>query len=181
MESIRGQLLIASPSLVDANFRRTVVLVAEHSDDGAMGIVLNRPATAVVTEAVPQLADLVDADARVHVGGPVEPGAVVVLAEFERSDDAAAIVFDGIGFMSADADPNDIAEATHRARVFAGYAGWGAGQLDGELEHEDWIVASARPEDVFTSAPERLWSQVLRRKGGQYAILALMPPDPSVN
>src|SRR5207253_8200261 len=131
-QSLRGQLLIASPALLDPNFARTVVLVVEHNDEGAMGIVLNRPSTAAVAEAVPPLEDLVGEDEAVFVGGPVEPAAVVVLAEFEDTDAAAAIVFGDLGFLRADADPSVLDVAARRFRVFAGYSGWGAGQLEAE-------------------------------------------------
>ena len=180
-ESLRGQLLIASPALLDPNFARTVVLVVEHNDEGAMGVVLNRPTTASVAEAVPALEELVDDDEPIFAGGPVEPAAVVVLAEFDDTEAAAALVFGDLGFLRADADPSVLESAARRFRVFAGYAGWGEGQLEAELEQESWILEPAVPDDVFADDAEELWSSVLRRKGGQYAVVALMPPDPSLN
>ena len=180
MDSLRGRLLIASPALHDPNFRRTVVLVAEHNEEGAMGLVLNRPSEAAAAEAVPLLAELVEEDAVVHLGGPVEPQAVVVLAEFDDPEDAATLVFDDVGFVGADVDPGSLAPAIRRARLFAGYAGWGAGQLEEELAQESWIVADPASADVF-AANEDLWSAVLRRLGGRYALVATMPPDPSLN
>ena len=179
-ESLRGQLLIASPALFDPNFRRAVVLVTEHTDEGAMGLVLNRPTEAAVVDAVPPLEDLVAPGACVHVGGPVQPTAVVVLAEFDDVEESAALVLGDVGFVRADVEPGALPESTRRARVFAGYAGWGEGQLEAELE-ESWIVEPALPEDVFAEDAEELWSRVLRRKGGQYAVVALMPHDPSLN
>jgi putative transcriptional regulator len=180
VESLKGQVLVAAADLVDPNFHRAVVLVTEHGDDGALGVVLNRPAETTVAEAVPPLADLVDDDEPVYVGGPVEQGAVIVLAEFDDPDDSAATIFDDIGFVSGDADLDLVSTEIRRARVFAGYAGWSAGQLDAELEADGWIVAEATPDDVFGPSDE-LWSDVLRRKGGPYALLATMPPDPSLN
>ena len=179
--SLKGQLLVASPALLDPNFRRAVVLVTEHGEEGAMGLVLSRPTPAPVAEAAPPLVELVDEGAQVFVGGPVEPAAVVVLAEFDDPDDAAALVFDDVGFVSADVASGGEPPAIRRARIFAGYAGWGPGQLEAELEEPSWIVEPAVREDVFGDEPEGLWSGVLRRKGGQFAILATMPPDPSVN
>jgi putative transcriptional regulator len=178
MDSLKGQLLLAGAALHDPNFRRTVVLVAEHSEEGAMGLVLNRPAEVSVADAAPQLTALVEPDERVYVGGPVEPQAVTVLAEFEEPEDSASLVLGDIGFLPAE---TELEPATRRARVFAGYAGWSAGQLEAELEEEAWILEPARPEDVFTGAGEELWGEVLRRKGGQFAVLALMPPDLSLN
>jgi putative transcriptional regulator len=182
MTSLRGQLLIASPALFDPNFRRTVVLVTEHGDEGAMGLILNRPSETTVSEGAPPLQSLVEEGARVHLGGPVEPAAVTVLAEFEDPDDAAAVVLGDIGFVRADAELDELPDATRRARVFAGYCGWSPGQLEAELEGDDsWIVEPPEPGDVFADDSEDLWSDVLRRKGGQFAIVALMPYDPSVN
>jgi len=182
MDSLRGHLLIASPALFDPNFRRTVVLVTEHGEEGAMGLVLNRPSETPVSEGAPPLGDLVEDGALVHFGGPVEPAAVTVLAEFEDPDYAAAVVLGDIGFVRADAELDDLPAATRRARVFAGYCGWSAGQLEAELEGDDsWIVETPRPDDVFVEGSEDLWSTILRRKGGQFAIVALMPFDPSVN
>ena len=180
-ESLRGRLLIASPALFDPNFRRAVVLVTEHADEGAMGLVLNRPTEATVADAVQPLEDLVEPGDCVYVGGPVQPSAVVVLAEFDDPEESAALVVGDVGFVRADVEPGALPVSTRRARVFAGYAGWGEGQLEAELEEESWIVEPALPEDVFADDPEELWSRVLKRKGGQYAVVALMPPDPSLN
>jgi putative transcriptional regulator len=180
VDSLKGQLLIAAPALVDPNFRRTVVLVGEHTEDGALGLVLNRPSETTVLEALPELTALVDGPAQVYVGGPVQPSAIVVLADFEEPERAGSLVLDTIGFLPAEVEPLEIGEL-RQARVFAGYAGWGPGQLDGELEEESWILEPALPEDIFTPEPDDLWSDVLRRKGGPYGVLALMPPDPSMN
>jgi putative transcriptional regulator len=180
MESLRGQLLVASPGLLDPNFRRTVVLVTEHNDEGAAGLVLNRPSDSPVADLVPQLEALVDGEEQVWVGGPVQTNAVLVLGEFLDPDDAAVPLFGSLGFPSLD-DPDDVATQTTRRRVFAGYAGWGAGQLEDELSRDDWILEVMRPDDAFTDAPDQLWADVLRRKGGIYELVARMPEDPSVN
>src|SRR5438067_6220193 len=180
MDSLRGHLLIASPSLLDPNFRRTVVLVTEHSDEGAAGLVLNRPSPAPVAEIVPQLEPLVADGAQVWVGGPVQQNAVLVLGEFLDPDDAAVPLFGSLGFPSLD-EPDDVVPLTTRRRIFAGYAGWGSGQLEDELAREDWILEEAQPDDAFTEAPQELWADVLRRKGGIYELVARMPEDPSVN
>lgn len=173
-ESLRGQLLIAAPQLSDY-FRRTVVLVLEHSDDGAMGLVLNRPTESEVGEAVPSLTELVDGSDLVHAGGPVQPDSVLVLGEFEEPGQAGTHVVGSLGLL----DPEHADAELHRVRVFAGYAGWAPGQLDLELEQEAWITAPADESDPFTE--DDLWSEALRRKGGEYALLATMPSDPSLN
>ena len=181
MDSVRGQLLIASPNLLDPNFHRTVVLVTEHNEEGAMGLVLNRPSETLVAEAAPELESLVDGDDPVFAGGPVQPSAVVVLAEFEDPELAAMLVLGDIGFVPAGSDLDEVATATRRARVFAGYAGWGPGQLDAELEDDGWIVEEPARDELFTPEAEELWPDVLRRMGGQYALVARMPMDPSLN
>jgi putative transcriptional regulator len=183
MESLRGQLLVASPKIIDPNFRRTVVYMAEHSDEGAMGLVLNRPAQTTVAEAVPELGWLAtDGSDGVWVGGPVEPGSVMVLAEFDDPGQAALLLDDDLGFVPADVTEREgFADAVRRTRIFAGHAGWGPGQLESELEEDSWIVEPAQREDVFTTNPEALWSGVLRRKGREYVLLATMPEDPSLN
>ena len=180
MDSLQGQLLIASPALLDPNFRRAVVLVTEHTDEGAAGLVLNRPSPVPVAEAVPALEPLVDDGEQVWVGGPVQTDAVLVLGEFVDPEDAAVPLFGALGFPSLD-EPASVLVATTRRRVFAGYAGWGAGQLEDELAREDWIIEPALPDDAFTETPDALWSDVLRRKGGVYELVARMPEDPSVN
>jgi putative transcriptional regulator len=180
-ETLAGQLLLASPSLQDPNFSRTVVLIGVHNEDGAMGVVLNRPSTTTVEEAVPHLEAALDGREPVFVGGPVQPGSVVCVAEFLEPSLAEIVVLGRIGFPAPDTSIEELAEGTARRRVFAGYAGWGQGQLDAELEQGDWIVDAAQPRDVFTDAPEQLWSTVLTRKGGSYALIARMPADPSLN
>jgi putative transcriptional regulator len=180
-ESLAGQLLLASPALQDPNFMRTVVLVSLHSDEGAMGLVLNRPSAVTVSEAVPQLEQAVSDAERVYVGGPVQPTSVVFLVEFLDPAPAGLLVLGRIGFPAPDAAIEELVEVAGRGRVFAGYAGWGEGQLDAEIAQGDWIAHAALPEDVFTDFPEDLWSAVLTRKGGSYALIARMPPDPSVN
>jgi putative transcriptional regulator len=182
MDSLRGKLLIAAPTLVDPNFARSVILVAEHTEEGAMGLVLNRPAGTLVDEAVPDLAWLSDSVENVWVGGPVAETAVIVLAEWDDPALAGAIVDGDLGFVGADADqPEQLDGAIRRARVFAGHAGWGPGQLEEELAEESWIIEPPRREEIFTDDPDGLWAAVLRRKGRRYALLSTMPPDPSLN
>jgi putative transcriptional regulator len=181
-ESTRGQLLIAGPGLLDPNFWRTVVLVVEHSQEGALGLVLNRPSETTVAEAVPQLEELVNPDEQLFIGGPVQPSAVIVLAEFEEPSDAALVAFDDIGVLgTSSVSEGEPVAGVRTGRAFVGHAGWGPGQLDAELERGDWILEPARREDAFSAAPRGLWSEVLTRKGGSYALVARMPPDPSVN
>jgi putative transcriptional regulator len=174
-DSLRGSLLVAAPTLVDPNFRRTVVLLAEHNDEGAMGLVLNRPTDTPVVDALPDLASLAGDEQTVYLGGPVALESVLAVAELEDPADASELLFGSVGFVQ---EPD---VAVRRGRVFVGYAGWTAGQLEAELEEEAWFVVPAEPDDLFDDEPDELWSTVLRRQGGAYAVLALMPPDPSMN
>ena len=179
MDSTRGQLLIAGPGLVDPNFQRTVVLIVEHTDEGAFGLVLNRPSESTVGEAVDELDRYVDEDDTLFIGGPVRQSALIVLAEFEDAGQAALVAFDDIGVLGDHAGAPT--PETRRGRAFAGHAGWGPGQLDTELGQGDWILERAQREDAFSQHPLALWESVLTRKGGSYALVARMPTDPSMN
>lgn len=181
MDSLAGNLLIASPAILDPNFRRTVVFVTAHTDEGAVGLILNRCSDATVAETVPQLAPIASPDEPVFVGGPVNPDGVAVLAEFDDPEQAGVVVLDDVGFVALGEALEDEPPRVQRARVFAGVAGWGPEQLDDEFGREDWILEPAGPNDIFTDDPDRLWSNLLRRKGGQYELVARMPIDPSLN
>jgi putative transcriptional regulator len=181
MSSLRGQLLIAGATLPDPNFARTVVLICEHSEEGALGLVLNRVGELLVAESAPELLELSDEHATIDEGGPVQPDALLVLAEFEDPSIAAVPVVGNVGLMGDGSRIEDLIGLTRRARVFAGYAGWGPGQLDAELEEGSWIVADPLTDEVFHEDPDELWSLALERKGGAYALLARMPADPSLN
>ena len=179
MDSLRGKLLVSSPALVDPNFRKTVVLIAHHDDEGAMGLVLSRPSDVLAVEAVPLLGGLPGSEDPVFVGGPVQPEAFMVLAEFEDVAEAAAPIMAGVGFMPADSEPEDL--GITRLRLFAGYSGWGSGQLEAELAEDSWIVVDALPQDAFADDPDELWRAVLHRKGGPFSLMENMPFDPGLN
>jgi putative transcriptional regulator len=181
VESARGQLLVAGPTLLDPNFWRTVVLIVEHNEEGALGLVLNRPSETNVGDAVPELAAVVESEEHLFIGGPVQPSAVIVLARFEDPSDAALIAFEDVGVLGTGQSSQDVTPPVRAGRAFLGHAGWGPGQLDGELERGDWILDPARLEDAFSADARSLWSEVLTRKGGSYALVARMPADPSMN
>jgi len=180
MESLRGRLLISSGGLYDPNFRHTVVLVGEHNADGALGIVLNRALNVKVEQVFPPLSDSVPPGEPLFQGGPVQPESPVLLAEFSDPELADIPVFGPVGFLVGDVSAN-IQPSILRARVFAGYSGWGPGQLEAEMAVDTWIIEPARVEDVFTETPDLLWSRVLKRKGPEYRRLSRMPYDPSMN
>jgi putative transcriptional regulator len=104
----------------------------------------------------------------------------VVVADFEDPEKAGVVALGSIGFLPEEADPDDLG-AIRRARVFAGYSGWGPGQLESELDEDAWLVTPATPEDVFDDEPEGLWERVVARLGPSYAVMRTMPFDPSAN
>lgn len=190
--SLKGKLLIAAPGLVDPNFVRTVVLVAEHNAEGALGLVLNRPTdlqlTALWSTIAPTPAP-VETDLSAFVGGPVQKNAVLVLHGYEDLAAESEPIVPGVwlgsdvelfgklmerldGKTEADAEP---------VRVYCGYAGWGARQLDREMEQGGWLTANATAAQVFREPPQSLWRSTLSSLGGLYRILALMPPHPELN
>ena len=144
-----------------------------------MGLVLTRPSEVRAEDALPELARLPGADDVVHVGGPVQPEAIMALAEFEDVDDALVPILGSVGFVSAEATVEEL--SIRRIRLFAGYSGWGAGQLEAELDEPSWIVADAEPDDAFSGDPDELWRTVLHRKGGKFTLIATMPYDPKLN
>ena len=159
MRSLRGQLLLAGTALEDPNFRRTVVLVGEHGDEGAMGIVLNRPSAVLVDDAVPVISSFAGPDQAVYLGGPVQPQAVVVLADF--ADPAKAnLVVESVGFLPGEIDDVGKLGDLRRVRVFAGYAGWAPGQLEGEVSRGDWHVLRADAKTIFEKNPAKLWQEL---------------------
>jgi putative transcriptional regulator len=189
--SLVGRLVVAAPVMEDPNFDHTVVLVLEHGREGALGIVLNRPTEAGVFEALPRWESLAAEPTVIFEGGPVAPTAAICLARAtsvngeEISDPDADIgwkpLFAGLGTVDLERDPDDIGARVEKVRVFAGYAGWGAGQLDAEIEAGGWFVLDALPGDALSAEPVTLWEAVLRRQGGQLALLANFPSDPSLN
>lgn len=180
MHSLKGQLLISGASLLDSNFRHTVVLLGEHDEQGAVGVILNRALDVSVQQAVPALAGLTGPGEKLFRGGPVETEQAVLMAAVADAAILDVPVFGTVGFLVGEV-PSDIRPEVRRARVYLGHAGWGPGQLKAELESDSWIIEQATEEDVFTAEPETLWRRVLERKGPRYAALARVPFDPSMN
>ena len=174
---------MAAPHLDDdPNFRRAVVLVLEHADEGALGIVLNHPMEVRAAEALPEpLASAVSEGSPVFRGGPVQPGTVIVLAEFHDPTAAGGIMFGSVGILDPESVEGGHPPAMARARAFGGYAGWGGGQLESEIQQDAWIDAEPLASDVFTDDPAALWSTVLGRAGGSYRLMATTPEDPLLN
>ena len=181
-DSLKGQLLFAAPTLEDPNFRRTVVLVCVHSSQGALGLVLNRPSPLDAGEAVPELNDALGdgSAARLWIGGPVQTSDIVLLADFADAGESLLVSGD-IGLVTDGAPLEGLSQRTRRLRAFLGHSGWGPGQLDGELERDDWIIAPLEVADPFAEDADELWRTALEELGGQYALVARMPEDPSMN
>lgn len=171
------------PTMYDPNFFRTVVLVLEHGDEGALGVVLNRPTETVVGEALADWSALASHPRVLFVGGPVSPDSAIGLARAETPDDAEgwAPLFDHLGTVDLGWLPVELPASVQNLRVFAGHAGWSAGQLDSEVESGGWFVVDAAPDDIFAAEPEGLWASVLRRQGGRLAMYATAPAHPSLN
>jgi putative transcriptional regulator len=179
----KGRLLVATPPLVDENFDRSVVLLIEHGPEGALGVILNRPSGTEVAEAVPGWERLAADPPVVFVGGPVGDDSALAVGLARRGDqpDGWLPVVDRLGTVDLHKDPLDLASSIEVVRVFAGYAGWTAGQLEAEIEAGGWIVAAAEPGDGVSREPQELWRAVLRRQPGTLAWLANYPDDISVN
>lgn len=180
--SLASRLLVATPRLGDPNFSRAVILVLEHNEDGALGVVLNRPSTASLTETLPSWRDTVSEPAVVFVGGPVQQTAALGLGWCPTGvpGEGLHILGDVVGTVDLDA-PDDVPSGSLGVRIFAGYAGWGHDQLTAEIETGSWYVVDAVPGDAFTAEPERLWRTVLRRQPGELAFVSLYPDDPTLN
>jgi putative transcriptional regulator len=180
-----GRLLVASPTLHDPNFRRTVVLLLDHDEEGTLGVVLNRPTTVPVASVLPGWADTVDDPPVLFDGGPVSADSALAVAcvpEAEGEDPVGfRRLFGPTGMVDLDTPLEVLAPAMTRMRIFAGYAGWGGGQLEAELDEGSWYVVAAETADIFAASPEDLWRQVLRRQHGPLAWVATMPTDPTRN
>ena len=183
MTPVKGSLLVAAPPLGDDNFDRTVVLVLEHGPGGSLGLVVNRPSEVPVAAALPGWESLAAEPAVVFTGGPVAPEAAIAIGTRAGAPVASgweAIVGD-VGTIDLHVEPEVARAELGAVRVFAGYAGWSPGQLDGELAVGAWLVVPATAGDAMDPDPDDLWRRVLLRQGGRTAWLANAPRDASVN
>lgn len=177
-----GALLVAASSLTDVNFRRTVVFVIDHREEGTLGVVLNRPSEVAVIDVLPSWGPHTSRPHAVFVGGPVEQKTALCLATLRTGQDAAEVdgvigVRGPVALVDLDSDPDVLAPRVRGLRVFAGYSGWDSGQLAGEIGRGDWMVVPALPDDVHAPAGFDLWGHVLRRQGVPLALLATHPID----
>jgi putative transcriptional regulator len=183
---LTSSILVASPRLDDPNFNRTVVLVLDHGEEGALGVVLNRPTSLDVDEILEPWQDQAELTppALVFRGGPVSPDAVIGLARSAGTPAPDATwrpVVGTVGTVDLAVAPDQQPVPLAGIRLFAGYAGWVGGQLEAEIEEGGWFVVDASADDVFSDEPDRLWHDVLQRQGGELGLLATYPPHPSLN
>jgi putative transcriptional regulator len=196
--SLRGRLLVASPILEDPNFARTVILLLDHGPDtGALGLVVNRPTSLTVTAAVPTWSEHVSEPAVVFVGGPVAAESAIGLAtaegaaspgataptdpDEEATEGFGAVGFFGLGTVDLSRGPEEVRPAVAALRVYAGYAGWAPGQLEGEIAEGAWWVVDAEPGDAWTRRPGDLWRRVVARQPGRLRLASTYPEDPTLN
>lgn len=177
-----GTLLLANIDLHEPTFRRSVIYVVEHNDGGTLGVVLNRPSETAVYNVLPQWAKLATKPKTMFIGGPVKRDAALCLATLRVGVDVNDVpglrhVQGRMVMVDLDAEPDDIAPVVEGVRIYAGYSGWTIGQLDGEIERDDWIVLSALPSDVLVEPRADLWARVLRRQPLPLSLLATHPID----
>lgn len=175
LQPAAGRLLVSSPVLEDPNFARTVVLIGDHNDEGTFGVILNRPLGVDPTIEMPDWTPLLAPPATLFMGGPVSPDAILGLG---TGGDGAGVIDDELALMNLGEPPSDNVGSV---RLFAGHAGWGAGQLAAELASESWFVVHRAPGDVFSAEPELLWRNVLRRQPGDLKLVSFYPRDLSSN
>lgn len=179
-----GMLLVATPALLDPNFVDTVVLLLDVDDDGALGVVLNRPSGVPVTAVLDAWSEVVAEPEVLFQGGPVSTqGALAVgmLADADTEPVGFRAVHGLLGIVDLDTPVELVDGSLAGLRIFAGYAGWGAGQLESEIEEGSWYVVAAQAPDVFRLDPTDLWRDVLRRQPGQLAWHSTRPADPELN
>ena len=181
-----GTLLLANTDLLEPTFRRSVIYIVEHNDDGTLGVVLNRPSETAVYNVLPQWAKLAAKPKSMFIGGPVKRDSALCLATLRVGFDASSVpglrhVQGRIVMVDLDADPDLVEAAVEGVRIYAGYSGWSMGQLDGEIERDDWIVLSGLPSDVLVEPRVDLWARVLRRQPLPTSLLATHPIDVNRN
>lgn len=184
---LTGRLLVASPLLRDSNFERAVILVLDHDEDGALGVVVNRPTRVEVGDVLPSWQPYTSGPGVVFQGGPVALDSALALAAVPSAGATGGgplgwrRVVGGLGLVDLDAPPELLAAEMAALRVFAGYAGWSPGQLEAELAEGAWYPVDAQPGDAFSGDPRQLWRRVLRRQRGELAWLSTYPDDVRMN
>ncbi len=202
-EGFAGRLLVATPALTDPTFARSVVLLLDHDENGALGVVVNRPTSVDVDAVLPSWRDYTTGPGVLFQGGPVALDSALGLAvvagrsagatgsgvtpadEGDEGEEDEPLgwrrVIGRLGLVDLDTPPQLLAAGLSALRIFAGYAGWGGGQLEGELDEGAWYLVDAEPDDAFTDDPAQLWRAVLRRQRGWLSLVSTYPDDPTLN
>lgn len=182
LERFPGRLLVASPTLLDPNFYRSVVLLMAHNDDGAVGVVLDRPLELAAADYVEDWRSVLTPPTRVYEGGPVQRETAIGVARRSGfgASDSWEPVLGSLGFIDLSLTPSEF-PGVEDLRVFSGYAGWDADQLDLEITLGSWFPVEAAVDDVFDPVPHTLWQRVLRRQDSGLALYADYPDDPRAN
>lgn len=176
-----GTLLISEPMMADPNFRRTIVLLCEHNEEGSFGLVLNETLPYNLSEVLEYNGNF---DAPLRIGGPCEPQTLHVLHTYQDLPESLYItngLYWGADFEELERRMTLGLLSSDQIAFFLGYSGWSAGQLENEIRHNDWILTEAKPEWVFSGVGTQVWRQVLRQMGGAFGILANFPDDPRLN
>ena len=177
-----GRILISEPFLLDSYFKRAVILLGEHSEEGTIGFILNKPTDLQLNDA---LEDFPPFEVPLYFGGPVQTDTIHFLHTLGDRLVGSKEILPGI-YWGGDLEMLKMLIDTHQVgkddiRFFAGYSGWEPHQLNDELKGHTWLVTSGQRDFAFSDHPEELWGEVLRTMGSQYAILANFPEDPSLN
>lgn len=183
-ERTTGRLLVSTPQLDDGLFHRSVILMLQHDDNGAQGVVLNKPLGAEVDAVLPGWGEHISSPQTLFQGGPVQLDSALGLVTLSGDDElppGSQRLFGSVAIIDLDTPPLLVMPDVGGLRIFAGYAGWSSGQLEGELLRGSWFVVDSLPGDLLTSDPEDLWRQVLLRQGDELAFVAYYPSDPELN
>jgi putative transcriptional regulator len=185
MQPAAGSLLIASATLVDPNFARCVLLVLESNGDGSLGVILNQPSETPVGEVLDSWRDVVNPPDVFFRGGPVELNAALAVGHLtggaSDTPEGWRELTGPLGLVDLDSPPDDFLGRLNGLRIYAGYSGWGAGQLDDEIDEGSWHVVPAQRSDLFSENPDRLWAEILRRQPPPLSMLATLPEDATLN
>jgi putative transcriptional regulator len=167
-----GRFLVAEEQVLDPNFSRSVVLLIDYGAEGAMGLIVNRPARLTLTEALPSVEALQGRRDRIFFGGPVSPEGLLLLLRADRGPEGFEPVFQDVHLGGGAATLAGLlidGVPSSRLRGYAGYAGWGPGQLDNEIDRGDWSIVSALPSQVFDPTPETLWQRLMEQRRIRFA------------
>lgn len=178
-----GRLLVSTPQLDDGVFHRSVILMLQHDDNGAQGVVLNKPMGAEVDVVLPGWGEHIASPQTLFQGGPVQLDSALGLVMVSDDDlpPGSQRLFGSVAIIDLDTPPLLVMPEVGGLRIFAGYAGWSAGQLEGELRRGSWFVVDSLPGDLLTADPDHLWAQVLLRQRDELAFVAYYPSDPELN